>query len=99
MEPMYVTIGVLGYVSALFILLSYRRAEQRGKREKARCQVERENSPPFKSSSKLKEDPSEAAKKAVKISVGFLKDEMNASTSPDVKESIAHLLVLLEKEI
>jgi hypothetical protein len=98
MEPMYVTIGVLGYVSALFILLLDRRAEQTGKREKARRQVERENSPTRRTClhySELEKDPSEA----VKISVGLLKDEMNTSTSPVVKQSIARLLALIEKEI
>lgn len=98
MDTMYVTIGVLGYVSALLFFLLDRRAEQRGKREKARCQVERENSPPFRNClhySELEKDPSEA----VKISVGLLKDEMNTSTSPVVKQSIARLLALIEKEI
>lgn len=98
MYTMYVTIGVLGYVSALFIFLLWRREDERHKRELARQHILNENFPNRRTClhySELKKDPSEA----VKISVGLLKDEMNASTSPVVKQSIERLLVLIEKEI
>jgi hypothetical protein len=98
MDTMYVTIGVLGYVALALSLYLDKREEERGKRESARLQVERENFPNRRTClhySELEKDPSEA----VKISVGLLKDEMNASTSPVVKQSIERLLVLIEKEI